>query len=250
MIILSVDSSAVAASASLTQDDKILGEFYCNTGLTHSQTLMPMIQCLLQSTKTELKDVGLFAVSAGPGSFTGIRIGIASIKGLAFPFQKPCVGVSTLEAMAYNLAHIDGTVCAVMDARCGQVYNAVFEAHHGQLRRITKDRAIAANDLAEECEKYPKPLFLVGDGAKLCYNNKGFQSAGAILPPEPLIYQRASGVAKAALTAFQNGKAVSPAALLPVYLRPAQAERALNKKQSGGLRKNDCTGSRSRRLSP
>lgn len=230
MITLAVDSSAVAASAALVQDEKILGEFYCNTGLTHSQTLMPMIQGLLQSTKMNLKDLDLLAVSAGPGSFTGIRIGVASVKGLAFPLNKPCIGVSTLEAIAYNLAHLNGTICAVMDARCGQVYNAVFQASNGKLKRITSDRAISAEDLAKECENYAKPLFLVGDGAKLCYNKQWFQPVGALLPPEPLIYQRASSVAKAAIVAYTQDKAVSPGTLMPVYLRPAQAERALNKK--------------------
>lgn len=231
MILLSIDSSAVAASAALTQDDKILGEFYCNTGLTHSQTLLPMVQCLLQSTKISLKDVDGFAVSAGPGSFTGIRIGIASVKGLAFPLNKPCAGVSTLEVIAWNMGHEECTVCAVMDARCGQVYNAVFRAHGGKLERLTEDRAIFADDLAKECEKYSKPLFLVGDGAKLCYNKQGFRTIGAFLPPEPLIYQRAGNVAKAAAAVFAEGKEVSPGSLMPVYLRPAQAERALNQKR-------------------
>ena len=233
MITLAIDSSAVAASAALTEDGKILGEFFCNTGLTHSQTLMPMIRCLLQSTKTSLENVGLFAVSAGPGSFTGIRIGVASVKGLAFPFGTPCVGVSTLEALAWNLAHLSGTVCAVMDARCGQVYNAVFRVSGGAPERLTPDRAVAADELAAECANAPKPLFLVGDGAKLCYNRRGFQAIGALLPPEALIYQRAVGVANAAAAAFANGAAVSPAALRPVYLRPAQAERALKKKNGG-----------------
>lgn len=231
MITLAVDSSAVAASAAIEENGKILGEFYCNTGLTHSQTLMPMIQCMLQSTKISLKDIGLFAVSAGPGSFTGIRIGVASIKGLAFPLNTPCIGISTLEAIAWNLAHLSGTVCAVMDARCGQVYNAIFRVSGGEPERLTEDRAISADALAQECEKYPKPLFLVGDGAKLCYNRQGFCSAGALLPPEPLIYQRACGVAKAAAVAYVKGLAISSDALRPVYLRPAQAERALNNKR-------------------
>lgn len=229
MITLAVDSSAVAASAALTKDGKILSEFYCNTGLTHSQTLMPMISGMLQSTRISLNEIDLFAVSAGPGSFTGIRIGVASVKGLAMPLEKPCVGVSTLEAIAENLSHMDCTVCAVMDARCGQVYNAVFRAGHDQLERITPDRAISVKSLAKECKNYGKPLFLVGDGAKLCYNNEWFQTIGAALPPEILIYQRASGVAKAAERAYALGLSVTPDALMPIYLRPAQAERALKK---------------------
>ncbi len=236
MITLAVDSSAVAASAAIAEDGKILGEFYCNTGLTHSQTLMPMIRCMLQSTKIELKNVGLFAVSAGPGSFTGIRIGIASVKGLAFPFDTPCAGVSTLEVIAWNLAHLEGTACAVMDARCGQVYNALFRVSGGAPERLTEDRALGADELARECERCPKPLFLVGDGAKLCYNKEGFQSIGAVLPPEPLIYQRAVGVAKAAAAALAQGRTVSSGGLRPFYLRPAQAERALNKKRKEMLK--------------
>jgi len=234
--ILSIDSSAVAASVALTREKHLLGEFYCNVGLTHSQTLMPMVQNLLLCAKVPVSAVDLFAVSAGPGSFTGIRIGIASIKGLAFPENKPCIGVSTLEVIACNLVHLEGTVCAVMDARCGQVYNAIFKATGGTLSRLTPDRAISIDDLAAECEKYEKPLFLVGDGAKLCYNRQRFQGLGAKFPPEPLLYQRASGVAQVAAQDYEAGKSVSPAALMPVYLRPPQAERALVRRK-GGLRK-------------
>lgn len=236
MIILAVDSSAVAASAALCEDGKILGEFYCNTGLTHSQTLMPMINGLLQNSRIPLERVDLFAVSVGPGSFTGIRIGISTVKGLAFPQNKPCVGVSTLEAIASNLSHLNATICAVMDARCKQVYNAVFRAADGKLERLTEDRAISAEDLARDCEKYSKPLFLVGDGANLCYNVYGFQAEGAQLAPEPLLFQHASGVAKATVTVYQNGLTVSPDALRPVYLRPAQAERNLNNKRRNTLK--------------
>ena len=231
MIILAVDSSAVAASAALVKDGKILGEFYCNNGLTHSQTLMPMIGGLLKCARVPLAETDLLAVSAGPGSFTGIRIGIASVKGLAMPGNKPCVGGSTLEAIAQNLAHLTGTACAEKDARCHQVYNAVYSLDEKSPERLTPDRAISIAELAEECGKYPKPVFLVGDGAKLCYNDTGFEALGALLPPEPLIFQRASGVARAAEAAFRRGGAVSPAALRPIYLRPAQAERALKRKQ-------------------
>lgn len=233
MRILAIDSSATAASAALVEDGKVMGEFYINTRLTHSQTLMPMIGDVLKCTRTELSDVDLFAVSAGPGSFTGIRIGVASIKGLSMAQNKPCVGVSTLEAMAFNLEHLEGTVCAVMDARCQQVYNAMFSVHGGCLERITQDRALSIEDLAKECENYAKPLFLVGDGAQLCYNNGWFKNLNAVLPPEPLIYQRACGVAKSAFAAFERGGAVTPAALMPIYLRLPQAERELKKRLGG-----------------
>jgi len=233
MRILAIDSSATAASAALVEDGKVMGEFYINTHLTHSQTLMPMIDDVLNCTRTELSEVDLFAVSAGPGSFTGIRIGVASLKGLAMAKNKPCVGVSTLEAMAFNLEHLDGIICSVMDARCQQVYNAIFSVHDSCMERMTADRALSIEDLAKECENYSKPLFLVGDGAKLCYNNERFKNLNAILPPEPLIYQRACGVAKSALAAFERGEAVTPAALMPIYLRLPQAERELKKRLKG-----------------
>ena len=230
MKILAVDSTAIAASAALLEDGKILGEFFINTRQTHSQTLMPMVADLLSCTRTDIDEIGLFAVSAGPGSFTGVRIGVSCVKGMAMPRQTPCVGVSTLEALAQNLVHLDATVCAVMDARCGQVYNAVFTAKGGKLSRVTPDRALSVDALSKECKNYEKPLFLVGDGAKLCYNTNGFQEIQAILPPEHLLYQRACGVAQLALAFFLKGAAVTPAALVPVYLRLPQAERELKKR--------------------
>ena len=236
MRILAIDSSATAASAALLDDSRLLGEFYINTRLTHSQTLMPMIDNLLRCTRSDLQSVDLFAVSAGPGSFTGIRIGVASVKGLAMAQNKPCAGVSTLEAMAQNLGHLDCTVCAVMDARCGQVYNAIFTAHGNSIERITPDRALSIENLAEDCKNYAKPLFLVGDGAKLCYNNERFKSLNAVLPPEHLLYQRAWGVARSAVNVYKQGGAVSPAALMPVYLRPPQAERELKKRIKGEIK--------------
>ncbi len=233
MRILAIDSSATAASAALVEDGKVLGEFYINTRLTHSQTLMPMIENVLRCTQTSLNDVDLFAVSAGPGSFTGIRIGVASVKGLAMAENKPCVGVSTLEAMSYNLEITQGTVCAVMDARCQQVYNAIFQVENFKLERLTPDRALSIDSLAEECKKYKNPLYFVGDGAKLCYNSQWFKDHDAILPPEPLIYQRACGVAKSAQKAYDCGDIVTPAALMPVYLRLPQAERELKNRLKG-----------------
>ena len=232
MMILAIDSSAAAASAALVEDGKVLGEFYINTKLTHSQTLMMMVDGVLKCTRMDLSDVDLFAVSAGPGSFTGVRIGVAAVKGLAMGQNKPCAGVSTLEAIARNLEHVEGTVCAVMDARCRQVYNAVFSAHAGKLERLTPDRALSMDDLALECEKYEKPLFLVGDGAKLCYNNDRFSRLNPVVPPEPLIYPRACCVAKAARAKEEQGGTVTPAALMPVYLRVPQAERELKKRKN------------------
>lgn len=230
MKLLALDSTATPASAAVVEDGKLLGEFFINTRQTHSQTLLPMAESVLRYTETEIGEIGLFAVSAGPGSFTGVRIGVACIKGLAMPGNVPCVGVSTLEAMAYNLAHLDAAICAVMDARCGQVYNAVFTSDGETFSRLTEDRALSIDELAKDCEKYKKPLYLVGDGANLCYNKESFQALGAKLPPQPLVYQRAYGVAQAALAAYRQGTTVTPAALAPIYLRLPQAERELKKR--------------------
>ena len=170
MKILALDSSAVSASAAVLDDDKVLGEFFINTKQTHSQTLMPMVQQVLIQTKTSLEEIDLFAVSAGPGSFTGVRIGVACVKGMAFAQNKPCIGVSTLEAMAYPLSMLNGIICAVMDARCQQVYHALFRVNGSKVERIYDDCAVAISDLAESLRQYSdETIYLVGDGAKLCY---------------------------------------------------------------------------------
>lgn len=234
MKILAVDSSAVTASVCLTEDRTICGEFFVNTKQKHSRTLMPMLEDLLRSTGVSLSEIGLFAVSEGPGSFTGVRIGVSCIKGLAMPFDTPCVGVSTLEAMARNLTTAEGILCAVMDARCGQVYNALFSCEGGVLRRMTQDRAIPMAELAEECKMYNKRLYMLGDGAELCYHKEEqFQELRAVLVPEATRYQRASGVAAAAYDAFLRGEAVSADRLAPLYLRPPQAQRELKKHLEG-----------------
>ena len=227
MKILAVDSSAVTASVCLSEDRKICGEFFVNTRQKHSRTLMPMLENLLQCTGVSLAEIDLFAVSEGPGSFTGVRIGVSCVKGLAMPFDKPCVGISSLEAMARNLTATEGILCAVMDARCGQVYNALFSCEDGVLRRLTPDRAIAMEDLAAECSTYQKPIYLVGDGAELCAaKEQCFSEIKAALVPEAIRYQRASGVAAAAYDAFLRGEVISADRLAPVYLRPPQAQRA------------------------
>ena len=220
MKILALDSSAVSASAAVLDDDKVLGEFFINTKQTHSQTLMPMVQQVLTQTKTSLEEMDLFAVSAGPGSFTGVRIGVACVKGMAFAQNKPCIGVSTLEAMAYPLSMLNGIICAVMDARCQQVYD---------------DCAVAISDLAESLKQYSnETIYLVGDGAKLCYESEAFQPLQVRLVAEHLQYQRAVGVAQcAALHLKQEDCTVTAEQLAPVYLRLPQAERELKKKLEG-----------------
>ena len=231
MKILALESTAVAGSAALVEDEKVLGEFYCNTALTHSQTLMPMVEQLLACTRTALEDVDLFAVTAGPGSFTGVRIGVSSVKGMAMALEKPCCAVSTLEAMACGASLVEGLVCALMDARCGQVYTALFRVSGGRVERLTKDSAVSAAEAAAACAAWPgEKLYLAGDGAALCAPLPEFRALNAVLLPEPVRYQRASGAARAALAMAGRGEVLSADRLAPIYLRVPQAERELKKR--------------------
>ena len=225
MRILAFETSAKAGSVAILENGVLLAENYCNTGLTHSQTLMVMAEDALKSCGLTPSDVEAVAVAAGPGSFTGIRIGVAAAKGFSWGSDIPCCGVSTLEAMATSLGVYDGFVLPVMDARRSQVYNAVFRADAGVLSRVTEDRAIALADLAEEIKNLEKPVFLVGDGSNLCYNTLKDTVCNLVLPPEHKMHQRAAGVALVAEKMLQNGENCDGATLTPNYLRLSQAER-------------------------
>jgi len=221
MLILSFESSAKAASVALVRDGQLVSQSTQCSTLTHSRTLLPMAEDMLKNTELTLRDVDLLAVAHGPGSFTGIRIGVATVKGLAWGAQKPCVGVSTLEAMAWHGVAAGGIVCPVMDARRGQVYNALFEIRGGKPQRLCPDRPIALDELLSELQSLPSPVFLVGDGAAL--TAAFLEKAGLPfrLAPDNLLWQDAWGVAMAAM----DKPPISGAELLPVYLRLSQAER-------------------------
>ena len=226
MKVLALDSSAKTGSVALVDDNKIIGSFFINTALTHSQTLVPMIDALLKSTNTKADDVDVFAISAGPGSFTGVRIGVAAVKGMAMALDKKCASVSTLEAMAYNYIQEDVTVVAVMDARCQQVYNANFLIDNGEISRLCEDRAVSIEALADDLAHFDGKIVLVGDGAELCYNNYKDKFDNVFLAPEHIRYQNAFGVAYAAM----NKELISADELMPTYLRLPQAERELKKR--------------------
>lgn len=225
MLTLAFETSAKAASAALMENGRLLGEIYQNTGLTHSQTLMVMTQDLLKQCGKTVSDVTAVAVAEGPGSFTGVRIGVAAAKGFAWGGQIPCYGVSTLEAMAVSLGVYDGYVCACMDARRSQVYNALFAVKQGKITRITGDRAIALAELKEELKTLEGPVFLVGDGSNLTYKTLSGEITNLILPPEHRMHQRAVGVAILAEQKQQCGETGDGNALSPNYLRLSQAER-------------------------
>ena len=230
MLILAFETSAKAGSVALLDEKKLLGENYQNTGLTHSQTLMVMAEDLLKQCGKAVSDVTAVAVAEGPGSFTGVRIGVAAAKGFAWGGQLPCCGVSTLEAMAESLGIWQGYVCPCMDARRSQVYNALFYANQGRVERISEDRAIALADLAQELQALKEPIFLVGDGSNLTYSTLSAEIPGLVLPPEHRMHQRAVGVALLAAKKIAAGEVCDGNALTPNYLRLSQAERERNEK--------------------
>ena len=221
MLILAFESSAKAASVALLKDGELISQYSQCTALTHSRTLLPMAEDMLKNAELSIKDVDVIAIAHGPGSFTGIRIGVSTVKGLAWAADKPCVGVSTLEAMAWHGLSAGGYICPVMDARRSQVYNAIFKIEDGRPVRVTEDRPIALSELADEVRALNAPVFLVGDGTEL--TRKYFESAGipCVVAPENLRWQSAWGVAMAAT----DKEPVSSAELMCVYLRLSQAER-------------------------
>ena len=222
MKILALDSTATVATVALCEDGTLLGEYTIRNGNTHSETLLPMIESLLTFFEISPDDVDLFAASAGPGSFTGVRIGAATLKGLAFDTQKPCLGVSTLEALAYNLRHVNGLVCPVMNARRKQVYTALFRMQNGNAERLLEDSAIAISELDEILRQYDKPVWLCGDGYDITAE---LLTHPICATPERLRHQSAFSVAQTALLAYQSGVRTTDVELSPVYLRLSQAER-------------------------
>ena len=237
MLILALESSAKAASVALCRDGVLIAQSQQCSGLTHSCTLLPMAEQMLKNTDTRLADVDAIAVARGPGSFTGVRIGVSTAKGLAWGAQKPAIGVSTLEAMTRGAAYADGIYCACMDARKQQIYNTVFSLQAGKLTRLTDDRAIAIDALVPELSEGAGPIYLLGDGAKLASDTLAGSGLPLILLPEQLRQQRASGVALCAMDRMLAGDPGDAAALTPNYLRMAQAERTRQNNQDFYLKK-------------
>lgn len=239
MKILALESSATACSAALCEDEKLIAQTYQNNGLTHSVTLMPMTTSLLSGCGLTLEDVDVIAVAAGPGSFTGLRIGVAAAKGLAWPGNKPCAACSTLESMAWNLAGFQGEVCTAMDARRKQVYNARFRVDGLQPHRITPDRAISLEDLVAELKGTETTQIVVGDGAELCYDALTAAGIPTKLAPPNLRMQSAWGVARLALEQARAGHTLTPGELNPVYHRLSQAERERLEREQAAQKKGD-----------
>lgn len=225
MRILAFETSAKAASVALLQDGALLGEYMQNSGQTHSRTIMQMAQDLLKNCDLTAKDVDAVACAAGPGSFTGVRIGLAAAKGFAWGREVPLVGVSTLEAMARAVALADGVYCAAMDARRNQVYTAVFRVERSVFRRLMDDSAISVEELGNTLAALDGPKYLVGDGAVLCHKSLSETVPELVLLPEHLRMQRASGTALLAWDQLRAGEVIPAADVTPNYLRLSQAER-------------------------
>jgi tRNA threonylcarbamoyladenosine biosynthesis protein TsaB len=233
MIILSFDGTAKIASVAVSLDEKNLALYNIDNGLTQSELLLPMAENALKCLKMSFSDVNLLATSVGPGSFTGVRIGTALIKGIAFGKNIPCVAVSTLEALSENLAGIQGIVVPCMDARRNQVYNAIFRSDGSKVTRLTEDRAISITDLAEELKAFSgEDIYIVGDGYKVAYD--GLTKCAVDLKDTPplLVLENAASVARVAYRMYKNGEYTDDISLLPTYLRLPQAERERLEKEN------------------
>lgn len=236
MYLFALDSTAVSASVALCSDEALLGEILIENGNTHSENLLPMAEDLLKKFKLTPRDIDLFACTAGPGSFTGVRIGVATVKGLAFGTEKPCIGVSTLASLARNLVgfgagHENGIIVSpVMNARRSQVYNALFRIKDGEPERLTPDRALSISELEAELLTYDAPVYLCGDGYDV--TKTGFRTLVPNETPIRLRMQSGYSTAVEALRLYESGVRTTDRELVPVYLRPCQAERERMEKEA------------------
>ena len=229
MKILAIECSAGPVSVTVTDYGEIKASAFSSIKVTHSETLIPLVNSVLKSARMNIGEIDCFAVANGPGSFTGVRIGIAAVKGMAAPDNKPCCGVSTLLAMAMRFTSTDALICPVMDARRNQLYNALFEAKNGKIARICDDRAVSCEELKKELLSFDGKIIICGDGAHV-FAPYTKNIPGAVLAGGELALQNATGVAAAAYDAARAGNLCAPAELLPVYLRLPQAERELKLK--------------------
>lgn len=233
MRILAVESSARAASAALTENGRIMSECYSDAGLTHSRTLLPMVDAVMRAADTDIKSVDCFAVTHGPGSFTGVRIGVAAVKGMADALNKPCIGLSTLEVTAYNLRGFECTAACAMDARCSQIYTALFSCGE-KIERISEDEALPISGLIRRLEEIKGTIYLVGDGARLVKEQT--ELPNVLLAAPHVLLQRAGCAGLCAQERLLTQQPVSAGELVPVYLRMPQAQRELKmKRDKAGL---------------
>ena len=226
MKILSFDSTAKAASVAVCDGERLLGLYTIDNGLTQSELLLPMAENLLSSLKLSFSDIELLTAAVGPGSFTGVRIGTALVKGIAFGGDIPCVPVSTLEALAENLSPLQGILVPAMDARRGQLYTAIFKSDGERVERITEDSAISTGELAELLKGYEgEKIYLSGDGYSVAKNALAELGIKTECTPELLITENAYSCARVALRKYERGEYTNDLEFAPTYLRLPQAER-------------------------
>ena len=237
MKILAFDSTAKTASVAVTEDDKLLGLYNIENGLTQSELLLPMAESLLKSLKLTFSDIDAYAAATGPGSFTGVRIGVSLVKGLAFAKDKPCISVSTLESIAANIRALPGILIPAMDARREQIYTATFYSDGVNMERATPDRAISIGELAEELKQYTeKNIYIAGDGYKVLYRGLTERGIKVAETPELLISQSAYSCAKVAYEKYMRGEIDTDITIAPTYLRMPQAERERLERESENKR--------------
>lgn len=226
MNILALDTSGVAGSVAYMKDGKLMGEYYICHKLTHSETIMPMLEHMKALIQIDLEEVDAVAVTNGPGSFTGLRIGVTTAKALGLALNIPVIGVPTLDAMAYNMTHTDYLICPIMDARRGQVYTSLYKWEQGELRRLVPHTACDMEAYLEELAQREEAVIFLGDGVAVHEEKiKSRLKEAALFAPSFLSLQRASTVAEVATVLYERGEAVSAAELVPIYLRKSQAER-------------------------
>lgn len=231
MLIFGTDTCCMAATAALVSEDAMIAQTVINHKKTHSQKMMPQIEEMFRAAELLPGDVDAFAAAVGPGSFTGVRIGVATVKALAQGCGKPCVAVSTLEALAFPSHFFDGFISPILDARRGQVYNAVFEGGNRGMSRLTEDRALSLEELLSELEKSDKNILFMGDGVPVHHERiECVLGERAVFAPKVTRLNLAGAVAEIGLEKFKKGEIVSYGELVPQYVRLSQAEQDQLKK--------------------
>lgn len=230
MRVLALESSAKSASVSFVEDGIIKCEMYLSVGLTHSATLMPLVKSCMEYANCKISELDLIAVANGPGSFTGVRIGVATAKGLAQKDNIACIGISSLEAIAYNFLNSGALICSVMDARCSQVYTALFKSDNSKIKRISEDEAISIDALNKKLAGYNEKIIICGDGTDVCRGK--IEGKNIVFADEINKNQRACSVAIAAVQSHNSEEYINSSLLVPAYLRLPQATRELAEKQA------------------
>lgn len=226
MKILGIDSSGLVASAAIADEKNIIAEFTVNNKQTHSQTLLPMIEKVVDMSGIELEQIDAIAIAAGPGSFTGLRIGSATAKGIGLALKKPIVSVPTLEGLAYRVGVFDGLICPIMDARRGQVYTGIYKADSDGLTCLSEQKAVDIHDILKELEEYDEKVIFLGDGVEVHRETIENELKNEfVFAPVHLSKQSAAAVAVLGSIYFEQGKAESADEHKPIYLRKSQAER-------------------------